>query len=172
MPTSSVSAFFHSQSVGLIPQVYKCRLRQFLDVCCTVYCVQGCLFTASPSLQTINGCVCNGLVRPSYLYRCHQVIFSDNSLSSLWDHDARFRVRRYVGQRCLLECVIEQHSGWKPRVMVFRIMGDSICYELRTISLVTETSGKCYSWKSFTSFKASLELSFSRIMHGELQRLF
>ncbi|GFW39539.1 uncharacterized protein TNCV_3908481 [Trichonephila clavipes] len=29
---------------------------------CTVDCVQGCLYTRSPSRQTIDGCVCNGLM--------------------------------------------------------------------------------------------------------------
>ncbi|GFW17234.1 uncharacterized protein TNCV_1957051 [Trichonephila clavipes] len=52
-------------------------------------------------------------------------------------------------------------------------MEDPICYELRVISIATGTSVKCYSPKSFPSFKASLELSFSRIMHAHmLQRLF
>ncbi|GFU29287.1 uncharacterized protein TNCV_3334841 [Trichonephila clavipes] len=38
------------------------RLRQFVDVCCTVDCVQGCFYTGSPSRQTIDGYVCNGLM--------------------------------------------------------------------------------------------------------------
>ncbi|GFW96598.1 HTH_Tnp_Tc3_2 domain-containing protein [Trichonephila clavipes] len=33
----------------------------------------------------------------------HQVFFSDESRFSLWDHDGRIRVRRYAGERCLLE---------------------------------------------------------------------
>ncbi|GFV34535.1 transposable element Tcb2 transposase [Trichonephila clavipes] len=45
-------------------------------------------------------------------------------------------------------------------------MDDPICYELRVISIATGTSVKCYSPKSFPSFKASLELSFRRIMHA------
>ncbi|GFX40466.1 uncharacterized protein TNCV_1412761 [Trichonephila clavipes] len=52
-------------------------------------------------------------------------------------------------------------------------MDDPICYELREISIATGTFVKCYSPKSFLSFKASLELYFSRIMHVHmLQRLF
>ncbi|GFY02749.1 transposable element Tcb2 transposase [Trichonephila clavipes] len=42
-------------------------------------------------------------------------------------------------------------------------MDDPIYYELRVISIATCTSVKCYSPKSFPSFKASLELSFSSI---------
>ncbi|GFW27061.1 transposable element Tcb2 transposase [Trichonephila clavipes] len=38
------------------------RLRQFIDACCTMDYVQGCLYTGSPSRQTIDGCVCNGLM--------------------------------------------------------------------------------------------------------------
>ncbi|GFX88843.1 uncharacterized protein TNCV_2575501 [Trichonephila clavipes] len=42
---------------------YRCTTgRQFIDVCCNVGCIQGCLYTGSPSRQTINGCVCNGLM--------------------------------------------------------------------------------------------------------------
>ncbi|PRD24256.1 UNVERIFIED_CONTAM: hypothetical protein NCL1_44301 [Trichonephila clavipes] len=52
-------------------------------------------------------------------------------------------------------------------------MYDAICYELRVISIATGTSVKCYSPKLFNSFKSSLDLSFSRIMHLHmLQRLF
>ncbi|GFW82301.1 transposable element Tcb1 transposase [Trichonephila clavipes] len=55
----------------------------------------------------------------------------------------------------------------------FRILDDPICYELWVISIATGTSMRCYSPKSFPSFKASLELYFSRIMHVHmLQRLF
>ncbi|GFV30794.1 transposable element Tcb1 transposase [Trichonephila clavipes] len=55
----------------------------------------------------------------------------------------------------------------------FRIMDDPICYELRLISIAKDTSGKCYSPKLFPSFKASMELSFSRIMHAHMmQKLF
>ncbi|GFT66894.1 uncharacterized protein TNCV_996731 [Trichonephila clavipes] len=51
-------------------------------------------------------------------------------------------------------------------------MDDPICYEMRVISITFGTSVKCYSPKSFPSFKVSLELSFSRIMHVHmLQRL-
>ncbi|GFX79544.1 uncharacterized protein TNCV_825331 [Trichonephila clavipes] len=56
--------FFSSswQYVVLLLQVYKCRLRQFVNVCCTVDCVQWCLYTGFPSRQTIDGCACNVLM--------------------------------------------------------------------------------------------------------------
>ncbi|GFU38295.1 transposable element Tc1 transposase [Trichonephila clavipes] len=36
----------------------------------------------------------------------HYVVFSDDSRFNLWDHDGRICVRRYAGERCLLECII------------------------------------------------------------------
>ena len=48
-----------------------------------------------------------------------------------------------------------------------------ICYEWRVILVATCTSVKCYSTMWFPSFKASMELSFSRIMNTHmLQRLY
>ena len=41
------------------------------------------------------------------------------------DHDGRVRMRRYAGQRCLSECVIEQHSGRTPQVMAW---GAILCH--------------------------------------------
>ena len=35
---------------------------QFVDVCCTMDCWQGCLYKESPSRQTIDGWVCYGLM--------------------------------------------------------------------------------------------------------------
>ena len=55
----------------------------------------------------------------------------------------------------------------------FRIVDDPISYELRASSIAIDVSLKCCNPESFLSFKASLELSFSRIMHAHmLQRLF
>ncbi|PRD23957.1 UNVERIFIED_CONTAM: hypothetical protein NCL1_45017 [Trichonephila clavipes] len=52
-------------------------------------------------------------------------------------------------------------------------MDDPVCYELRIISIATSRSMKCFSPKSFPSFKASLKLSLSRIMYVHiLQTLF
>ena len=52
-------------------------------------------------------------------------------------------------------------------------MDNPICYEWRVTAIATGTSLKYYSPISSPSFKASLELSFSKIMHAYmLQRLF
>lgn len=48
-----------------------------------------------------------------------QVVFSDESRFNLWNHDGRIRVRRYAGERCLPQCVVERHSGRTPGVMVW-----------------------------------------------------
>ncbi|GFX24105.1 transposable element Tcb1 transposase [Trichonephila clavipes] len=52
----------------------------------------------------------------------HQVVFSDESRFNLQDHDGRIRVRRYDGERCLPEYVIEQHSDLAPGVMVWGVI--------------------------------------------------
>ena len=44
--------------------------------------------------------------------------FQTKQAFNLQDHDGRVRVRRYHGQRCLPECVIE-HRGLTPKVMVW-----------------------------------------------------
>ena len=106
----------------------------------------------------------------------HQVVFSDESLFNLWDHDGSVRVRRYAGQCCLPELAMERHSCRTSGDIVwgrFRVMHFPICYELRVISLAIGTSVKCYSSNLFPSFKEYLELCFIRIMQAHiLQRLF
>ncbi|GFS84714.1 transposable element Tc1 transposase [Trichonephila clavipes] len=52
----------------------------------------------------------------------HQVVFSDESHFNLWDHEGRIRVRRYTGERCLPECVIERHRGLTPGVMIWGVI--------------------------------------------------
>ncbi|GFX05431.1 transposable element Tc1 transposase [Trichonephila clavipes] len=47
----------------------------------------------------------------------HQVVFSDESRFNLWDNDGCICVRRYVGTRCLPECVTGQHGGLTPGFM-------------------------------------------------------
>ncbi|GFT03912.1 transposable element Tcb1 transposase [Trichonephila clavipes] len=56
---------------------------------------------------------------PDKLIDWHQVVFSDESRFNLWNHDDHIHVRRYAGERCLPECVIERHSGPTPEVMVW-----------------------------------------------------
>ncbi|GFW04673.1 transposable element Tcb1 transposase [Trichonephila clavipes] len=99
------------------------------------------------------------------------VVFSDESRFNLWDHDVRIRVRLYASERCLPGYVVERHCGLTPGVRFWGAIlyhGDPICSELRVISIAIGSSVKCYSPKSFFSFKTSLELSFSRIMHTQM----
>ena len=75
-------------------------------------------------------------------------------------------------QSALSNNIVAEHSELWSGVQ-FCIMDKPICYKLRIISITTGMSIKCYSPKSLPSFKASLELSFSRIMHAHiLQKLF
>ncbi|GFV03519.1 hypothetical protein TNCV_5060601 [Trichonephila clavipes] len=67
-----------------------------VDVFCTVDCVQGCLYTGSPSGQSIDGAVCNWLMCTWQSDWC-KVVFSGESRFNLWDHDGRSRVRHYAG---------------------------------------------------------------------------
>ncbi|GFX64531.1 transposable element Tc1 transposase [Trichonephila clavipes] len=64
----------------------------------------------------------------------HQVVFSDESRFNLLDHDGRIRVKRYTGERCFPECVIERRSGLTPGVMVW----GAISYHGRSILLRVE----------------------------------
>ncbi|GFW33508.1 transposable element Tc1 transposase [Trichonephila clavipes] len=96
-------------------------------------------------------------------YHWHQVVYSDVSRFNLWDHDGRIRVRRYVGERCFLECVIQQHSGLTSGVMVW----DAISYHgrsnlLRIIKGYLNSNSPTHA----TSFLASL---FARyVAYGSL----
>ncbi|GFX86182.1 transposable element Tc1 transposase [Trichonephila clavipes] len=49
----------------------------------------------------------------------HQIVFSNESRFNLWDNDGRIHARRYLGERCLPECVIERHSVPTPRVIIW-----------------------------------------------------
>ncbi|GFV72031.1 transposable element Tc1 transposase [Trichonephila clavipes] len=44
---------------------------------------------------------------------------TDDSHLNLWDYGDRIRVRRYAGERCLPECIMERHSDLTPGVMVW-----------------------------------------------------
>ncbi|GFW97664.1 uncharacterized protein TNCV_685341 [Trichonephila clavipes] len=68
-------------------------------------------------------------------------------------------------QSALSTDIVAEHPELWFRVR-FLIIMDPICYELRVISTATGTSMKCYSPKYFPIFKASLKISFSRIMHS------
>ncbi|GFT15006.1 transposable element Tcb2 transposase [Trichonephila clavipes] len=117
------------QPVGLLPQMLVYCHR------CSVDCLQGFLYTGTLSQQTIDSYVRNGFNEPkAFQADWHQVVFSDESRFKLCDHDGRIRVRRYAGERCLPECVIERHSGLTPEVIV----SGAISYHRRSNLLRTE----------------------------------
>ncbi|GFV96075.1 transposable element Tcb1 transposase [Trichonephila clavipes] len=130
-----------------------------------------------PSWQTIDGCVCNGLMstEPGNLI-VTKLSFQMNHASlcgTVMDAFVLNAIPVNVAfQSPLSNDIVTQHLELWFRVR-FCIKDDPISYELRVISIETGTSVKCNSPKSSPSFKASLELSFSRIMHAHmLQRLF
>ncbi|GFW57738.1 transposable element Tcb2 transposase [Trichonephila clavipes] len=100
-----------------------------------------------------------------------QVVFSDESRFNFWDHDGCIRVRRYAGERCFPECVIERHSGLTPGIMVWGAYhGRSHLLRIRgNLNSYRSVSARSRSLPS----RHTLELSWSRIMHAhKLQRLF
>ncbi|GFS94061.1 transposable element Tcb2 transposase [Trichonephila clavipes] len=74
-------------------------------------CVQGCLYTGPPSRQTIDGCVCNGLMstEPGKLIGT-KMSFQMNRASICGTLVAAFMLDAMPGELCLPECVTERHS--------------------------------------------------------------
>ena len=105
----------------------------------------------------------------------HQVVFSDESYFNLWDHDDHVRFRRYTGQRCFTERVIERHRGRTSGIIVW----DAISYH--GWSNLLRIEGNHNNKRDVREvlkpekppLKVSLEQSFNRIMHTHiLQGLF
>ncbi|GFT93181.1 cubilin [Trichonephila clavipes] len=73
------------------------------------------------SMSAVPWIACKGaFIEPPYgKPSADKLIGSKLSRFNLWDHDGRIRVRRYAAERFFLECVIEQHSGLTPEVMVW-----------------------------------------------------
>ncbi|GFU82943.1 uncharacterized protein TNCV_4253991 [Trichonephila clavipes] len=65
---------------------------------------KGVFYTGSPSWQIFDSCISNGLMSTE---PCKLIATKLSFRFNLWSHDGRIRVRRCVGERCLLECVIE-----------------------------------------------------------------
>ncbi|GFT82815.1 transposable element Tc1 transposase [Trichonephila clavipes] len=68
--------------------------------------------------------------------------FHKKSCFNFYDHDGRIRDRRYAGEHCLSECVIERHNGQTPGVMVWGV----ITYHRRSNLLRIEgnLNSNCY----------------------------
>ncbi|GFT36145.1 hypothetical protein TNCV_3778561 [Trichonephila clavipes] len=62
-------------------------------------CVQGCLYTVSLSLQTINSHICNGLLSTEPGKQIGtKLFFQMNPASICGEHDGGIRVRRYADE--------------------------------------------------------------------------
>ncbi|GFV82431.1 uncharacterized protein TNCV_3982241 [Trichonephila clavipes] len=117
MGASSRSELNHIRIMIRIISTVKCYFRlyssknwKFLTICQLVSCDDHRQST--------------GLSQPSYTIIRHSAITraglsNYESRFNLWDHDGRIRVRRYAGERCLKERVIERHSGLTTGVMVW-----------------------------------------------------
>ncbi|GFY14994.1 uncharacterized protein TNCV_235441 [Trichonephila clavipes] len=85
-------------------------------------------------------------------------------------------VRRYAGELCHPQCIIERHNALAPGVMVW----DAISYHggSNLLRIAGNLNSNRYvrevlQLEVTPSFKSSLELSFRRIMHAHmLQTLF
>ncbi|GFV90942.1 uncharacterized protein TNCV_1248311 [Trichonephila clavipes] len=63
--------------------------------------------------------VVNDRTPSSWLLAARWSTATDESRFNLWDHDGRICARRYAGEPCLLEFVIERHSDLTPEIMDF-----------------------------------------------------
>ena len=79
---------------------------------------------------------------------CHQDVLLNKSYLNFFNYDCRVRIKLYAGlcayQSALLNVmkmyyIMKEHPElWSG--LLFRITDDTICYELRAISLATDTS--------------------------------
>ncbi|GFW34411.1 uncharacterized protein TNCV_221371 [Trichonephila clavipes] len=108
------------QHSGQQLQVFHCVLHQFRDVCCSVGCAQGFLYTGFLLRKTIATCGYNGpMCIGAGVLIGSRSFFSVESHFNLWHHNGRIRVMRYAGERHIPECIIERHSRRTPGVMVW-----------------------------------------------------
>lgn len=87
-------------------------LRPFVDIYCTVHCLQEFIYTSFSSCTVI----CIGFVNietGKSLFFLHEINFN------LWHHDARIPLRRYVGKRNNPVCVIGCHIGRTTGVIIW-----------------------------------------------------
>ena len=162
------------QYVGLLLHVYKRWICQFVEVSCTVDCVPGCRYIGFTTRQTIDSYVCS----------CHmstelgkvivtKLSFQKNPISICGSMMSVFLLAAVpviatFKSALSNDIVAKNQEIWSG--VWFRIMDDPMSYELRDISTATGTTLKCYSPKSFTSFKVSQEQSFSRILASSIAK--
>ena len=128
-----------------------------------------------PSHQIINGCVCNGLIstEPGKLI-CIKFSFQIDHTSVCAALIGAFMLNAMPVNAAF------QSAFWNDIVAKVTVSGEISHHRRSNLLRIednfnsnTSTSVKCYSPKSFPSFKSSLELSYWRIMHAHmLQRLF
>ncbi|GFW54704.1 HTH_Tnp_Tc3_2 domain-containing protein [Trichonephila clavipes] len=135
--------------------------------------------TGSSSRQTIDGCVCNGLIstEPGNLIGT-KLAFQINHASFCGTMVTAFVLDAILVNTAFQSALSNDIGDQHPELWLgvrFRIMDNPICYELRVILVATSTSTlmKCYSPKVFPFFKAFLGLSLHLSLHAHrLQRPF
>ena len=118
-------AYSFSPAVGItLVYCYRCTNATFVNSLSSAapWTARKGAYTGYPSPRTIDGCFCNGLmsIEPGKLIGT-KLSYLMNHASFLWNHDGRFPVRHYGGQRCLPEYIIELHSSQIPIDMVWGV---------------------------------------------------
>ena len=130
-----------------------------------------------PLRQTIDDCVCNGLmntetgklVDTKLSFQMNQTSIG-GAMMSTFMLDA-IPVNADFQSAFSNDSVAKRPETWSE--VRFHITDGQVYYKLRVISIATGTSVKCYNLKSFPSFKTSIKLPFNRIMRAHiLQKLF
>ncbi|GFV90004.1 transposable element Tcb2 transposase [Trichonephila clavipes] len=109
-------------------KITRCTNVGFVDVCCTIDCVQGCLYTYSSHGKPLRVRLQWAHKQRAWQADRHQNVFTDKPRFNLWDHEGRIRVSCYAGEHFLPECVNERYSGLTPGVIVW----DAISYPGRS----------------------------------------
>ncbi|GFW28384.1 hypothetical protein TNCV_4640491 [Trichonephila clavipes] len=86
-------------------------------------CVKGCLYTGSPSRQTIDGCACNGFMSTEPGKLISTKLFFQMNHASVWGTVmAAFVLYAMLVNAAFTECVIKRHSGLTTGVMVWSVI--------------------------------------------------
>ena len=99
------------------------------------------------------------------------VIFSDESRFNISYNDGHIHVWRYTAERNLRACILQQHRGPTPSVMVWDVIGYNMWSRLLHIEGIwtaTATLGRFYSPRYCPSFRQLHMSYFSRTMPSHM----
>lgn len=139
-------------------------IRQFVIVCCTIFCLQNFVYTGSFSCESIFSCCWNVLMsietgtQISKKNFFHEFSFYLVVIS--WPH--------YAGERYLLERIVERHSGQPLGVIGCNAVAHLGRSQLQRIIKQTDVPMKCWSSMSLHFFKAFPQL----YLHWNIPHLY